>query len=409
MPLTDTAIRNAKPGTTPAGKPTDKPYKLADSGGLYLEVSPKGGKYWRLKYRFEGKEKRLAFGVYPEVTLKEARQKRDEARKKLSQGIDPSAERKATKTAASETFEAIYREWLDKFGPGWAESHKENIMRRIEKDMLPWIGARPIVELKAADLLAALRRIEARGALESAHRTKQAVGQVFRYAVATGRAERDPTADLRGALPPASKGFFAAITEPRAIGELLRAIDGYQGSFVVRCALRLAPLVFVRPGELRAAEWAEIDPERAEWRIPAHRMKMKDAHIVPLSRQALAILDELRPLTGAGRFLFPGERAPNRPISDGTLNAALRRLGYASDEMTGHGFRAMACSLLNEQGWNRDAIERQLAHAERNKVRASYHRAEHLAERRRMMQGWADYLDGLRAGADVVPIRRLDP
>jgi integrase len=406
MPLTDAAIRSAKPGITPSGKPTDKPYKLADAAGLYLEVTPKGGKYWRLKYRFDGKEKRLAFGVYPEVTLKEAREKRDEARKLLSQGIDPSAERKATKTADSETFEAIYREWLERFSPRWALSHKQNIIRRIEKDILPWLGARPIAELKAPELLAALRRIEARGALESAHRTKQAVGQVFRYAVATGRAERDPTADLRGALPPSAKGNFAAITEPKAIGDLLRAIDGYEGSFVVRCALRLAPLVFVRPSELRGAEWSEIDFERAEWRIPAARMKMRDAHIVPLSTQALAILEELRPVTGAGRFLFPGERSKDRPMSNGTVNAALRRMGYGSDEMTGHGFRTTACSILNEQGWNRDAIERQLAHAERNKVRAAYHRAEHLPERRRMMQAWADYLDTLKNGAKVIPLKR---
>jgi integrase len=398
MPLTDNTIRNAKA--------PEKPVKLYDAGGLFLLVTPSGGKWWRFKYRVEGKEKLLSLGTYPETSLKAAREKRDEARKLLAQGIDPSAERKATKTAASETFEAIYREWLERFSPRWAPSHKENIIRRIEKDILPWLGARPIVELKAADLLAALRRIEARGALESAHRTKQAVGQVFRYAVATGRAERDPTADLRGALPPASKGSFAAITEPKAIGELLRAIEGYQGSFIVRCALRLAPLVFVRPGELRAAEWSEFDIERAEWRIPALRMKMKDAHIVPLSTQALAILEELRPFTGSGRYLFPGERSKDRPMSNGTVNAALRRMGYGSDEMTGHGFRAMACSILNEQGWNRDAIERQLAHAERNKVRAAYHRAEHLPERRKMMQWWADYLDGIRNGADVVPLRR---
>ncbi|WP_036267863.1 tyrosine-type recombinase/integrase [Methylocaldum szegediense] len=396
MPLTDNTIRNAKPH--------QKPVRLYDSGGLYLEVAPSGGKWWRFKYRFDGKEKRISLGTYPETSLKEAREKRDHARKLVAQGIDPSAERKATKTAESETFEAIYREWLEKFSPRWAPSHKENIVRRIEKDILPWLGARPIAELKAADLLTALRRIEARGALESAHRTKQACGQVFRYAVATGRAERDPTADLRGALPPSTKKSFAAITDPKDVGALLRVIDGYEGSFIVRCALRLAPLVFVRPGELRQAEWSEFDLERGEWRIPGSKMKMKEPHIVPLSRQALVILEELRPFTGTGRYLFPSERSRDRPMSDGTVNAALRRMGYGSDVMTGHGFRTTACSILNEQGWNRDAIERQLSHAERNKVRAAYHRAEHLPERRKMMQAWADYLDSLKNGADIIPL-----
>lgn len=398
MALTEMTIRNAKA--------PEKPVKLYDAGGLLLLVTPAGGKWWRLKYRFEGKEKMLSLGTYPETGLKAAREKRDEARKLLSQGIDPSAERRATKTAASETLEAVYREWMEKFSPRWSASHKENVCRHLEKNALPWIGARPIAELKAADVLAVLRRIEARGALESTHRTKQALGQVFRYAVATGRAERDPTADLRGAIPPPDKSSFAAITEPREIAALLRAIDAYQGSFVVRCALRLSALVFVRPGELRQAEWSEFDLERAEWRIPAAKMKMGEAHVVPLSTQSLAVLEEIRPLTGTGRYVFPSERGKDRPMSDGTVLAALRRMGYGSDAMTAHGFRAMASTILNEQGWNRDAIERQLAHAERNKVRAAYHRATHLPERREMMQAWADYLDGLRTGAEVVPIRR---
>ncbi|HYE35393.1 tyrosine-type recombinase/integrase [Methylocaldum sp.] len=399
MPLTDNTIRNAKA--------LEKPVKLSDAGGLFLLVTPTGGKWWRLKYRFEGKEKLLSLGTYPQVTLKEAREKRDEAKRLLKTGIDPSAQKKATKTADAETFEAVYQEWLAKFSPRWAKSHTENITRRIEKDMLPWIGKRPIAEIKPAELLTALRRIEARGALESAHRTKQACGQVFRYAVATGRAERDPTGDLRGALPPPNGGRFAAITEPKQVGDLLRAIEAYQGSFIVRCALRLAPLVFVRPGELRQAEWAEFDRDRAEWRIPAAKMKMKDPHIVPLSSQALAILAELYPLTGSGRYVFPSVRTKTRPMSDGTVNGAIRRMGYGSDDMTAHGFRAMACSILNEQGWNRDAIERQLAHAERNGVRAAYHRAEHLPERRRMMQAWADYLDGLKQGAEIIRIDRV--
>jgi integrase len=397
MPLSDTATRNAKP--------KDKPYKLADEKGLYLLIKP-AGKYWRLDYRFDGKRKTLALGVYPDISLKEAREKRDEARKQIAQGVDPSAERKATKTAQTESFEAVAREWFAKFAPSWAESHSDKIMRRLERDVFPWIGARPVREITAPELLAVLRRIETRGALETAHRAHQNCGQVFRYAVATGRAERDPSADLRGALPPADEKHHASITDPKAIGALLRAMDSYQGAFVVRCALRLAPLVFVRPGELRGGEWSEIDLDGAEWRIPAHRMKMRETHIVPLSVQAVAILRELHPLTGTGRYLFPSERTDARPISENTVNAALRRLGYSKDEMTGHGFRSMASTLLNEQGWHRDAIERQLAHAERNAIRATYNYAEHLPERRRMMQAWADYLDGLKNGAEIIPIRK---
>jgi integrase len=398
MPLTDTAIRNAKP--------KDKPYKLADEKGLFLLVNPNGSRWWRLKFRIGGKEKLLSLGVYPAVSLKEARDKRDEARKLIAQGVDPCAQRKATRAAEAETFEAIAREWLAKFGPSWTPEHAERITRRFERNVFPWIGARPVREVTAPELLAVLRRIEERGALDTAHRAHQNCGQVFRYAVATGRAERDPSADLRGALPPVNDKHHASITDPKAIGALLRAMEGYQGSFVVRCALRLAPLVFVRPGELRGAEWSEIDFEKAEWRIPASKMKMREQHIVPLSVQALAILRELHPLTGAGRYLFPSERTADRPISENTVNAALRRLGYAKDEMTGHGFRSMASTLLNEQGWHRDAIERQLAHAERNAVRAAYNYAEHLPERRRMMQAWADYLDGLKNGAEIIPIRK---
>jgi integrase len=398
MPLTDTAIRNAKPQL--------KPFKLFDGGGLFLLVNPNGSRWWRLKFRIGGKEKLLSLGVYPDVSLKEARDKRDEARKLIAQGIDPSAQRKATRAAEAETFEAIAREWLAKFGPSWTPEHAERITRRFERNVFPWIGARPVREVTAPELLAVLRRIEERGALDTAHRAHQNCGQVFRYAVATGRAERDPSADLRGALPPVNDKHHASITDPKAIGALLRAMEGYQGSFVVLCALRLAPLVFVRPGEMRGAEWAEIDFEKAEWRIPASKMKMREQHIVPLSVQALAILRELHPLTGAGRYLFPSERTGERPMSENTVNAALRRLGYSKDEMTGHGFRSMASTLLNEQGWHRDAIERQLAHAERNAVRAAYNYAEHLPERRRMMQAWADYLDGLKNGAEIIPIRK---
>jgi integrase len=400
MPLTDAAVRNAKPGAKPDGTATPKPYKMGDAGGLYMEVAPTGGKWWRLKYRFGGKEKRLALGVYPSITLAEARQRRDEARRLLAQGIDPGEHRKLTKNTLpqdADSFEAVAREWHAKFAPTWTAEHAARILQRLTLNVFPWIGARPVGKITAPELLAVLRRIEAR-----AH---QNCGAVFRYAVATGRAERDPSADLRGALPPASKRHHAAIIDPKAIAELLRVLDGYTGSFVTACALRLAPLLFVRPGELRRAEWAEIDLDAAEWRIPAAKMKMRAPHVVPLADQALAILRELHPLTGRGRYVFPGARSADRPMSENTVNAALRRLGYDKDVMTGHGFRTLASTTLHEQGWPSDIIERQLAHAERNKIKAAYNRAEHLPERRRMMQAWADYLDSLKAGADVVPFR----
>jgi integrase len=406
MSLTDVAIRSAKP--------QPKPFKLFDSGGLHLLITPKGGKWWRLKYRFAGKEKALSFGVYPDVTLKSAREKRDAARQKLAAGIDPGEARKAEKVAqaGAESFEAIAREWYAKFSPGWEASHGDRILRRLENDIFPWLGKRPIGEIKAPEMLAVLHRIESRGALGTAHRALQNCGQVFRYAVATGRAERDPTRDLKGALPPPKEKHHASIIDPKRIAELLRAIDTYEGYFVTKCALRLAPLVFVRPGELRRAEWPEVDLEKAEWRIPAKRMKMRELHIVPLARQAVDILRELEPLTNrvfpsrpnAPRYLFPSVRTHERPMSENAILAALRRMGYTKEEMTGHGFRSMASTLLHEQGWNHQAIERQLAHAERNAVSAAYNFAEHLAERRKMMQAWADYLDGLKAGAEVIPL-----
>ncbi len=396
--LTDTAIRRAKP--------RERPYKLADGGGLYLLVNPNGARWWRLKYRVEGREKLISLGVYPDVPLKDARERRDDARKLLASGVDPGAKRKAEKSAHADTFEAVAREWFDKFSAGWAPTHADKVFRRLELYVFPWLGSHPIRSIVAPDVLACLRRVEARGTLETAHRTHQHCGQVFRYAVATGRADRDPCADLRGALPPATKQHLASITDVLRVGELLRAIDGYAGTEIARCALRLAPLVFVRPGELRGAEWSEFDLESAEWRIPAERMKARVQHIVPLSRQALAVLEELRPLTGSGRYLFPSARTFQRPMSNNTLNAALRRMGYTTDDMTAHGFRSMASTLLNEQGWSRDAIERQLAHGERDEVRAAYNYAEYLPERRKMMQAWADYLDGLRTGANVIPLKR---
>lgn len=398
MPLTDTTIRNAKPG--------DKPVKLYDAGGLYLEVAPSGGKWWRLKYRFNKKEKRISLGVYPDVGLKDARARRDEARKQLASGIDPGESRKAQKAARTgqNSFEAVAREWFAKFSPNWTPDHADRIIRRLERDIFPWMGTKLIGDVTAPELLAGLRRIENRGAVETAHRVMQNCGQVFRYAVATGRAERDPSVDLRGALPPVKGKHHASITDPKTIGELLRAINDYQGSFVTQCALRLAPLVFVRPGELRRAEWSEFDLDAAQWIITATRMKARVKHVVPLSLQAVTILRELYLLTGRGRYVFPGVRTKDRPMSENTVNAALRRLGYTTDEMTGHGFRSMASTLLNEQGWHYDAIERQLAHAERNAVRAAYNYAEHMPERKKMMQAWANYLDGLASSAEVVTI-----
>ena len=401
MALTDTEIRNARP--------KDKPYKLTDGQGLYLLVTPKGSKLWRLKYRIGGIEKTLSLGKYPQVSLKETRNKVFEAKQGLSSGIDPSQAKKAQKASDSggDTFETISREWFGKFSAGWAPGHAERVIRLLERDVFPWLGEKVIKEITAPELLAVLRRIEARGAVDTAHRARQTAGAVFRYAVATGRAERDPSGDLRGAIPPARGGHMAAITDPKKLGGLLRAIDAYEGGLIVRCALRLAPLVFVRPGELRRMEWAEVSVERGEWVIPGEKMKMREPHVVPLSKQALEILEEIRPFTGAGRYVFPSPTSSNRPLSDMALLTALRRMGIAKEEMTIHGFRAAASSLLNAQGWPSDVIERQLAHAERNKVRAAYNRHDYLPERRKMMQAWADYLDGLKAGVEVIPFRRV--
>ncbi len=401
MKLTDAAVRKAKPQA--------KPYKMADGGGMYLEVMPNGSKYWRMKYRYGGKEKRLAFGVYPDVPLIVARERREEARKLLANGGDPGMVKQAQKVAgmerAANSFEVIAREWFAKQSHIWTENHGSRIIQRLERDIFPWIGGRPIAEITAPELLAVLRRIEARGAVETAHRAHQNCGQVFRYAIATGRAERDPSPDLKGALPPVKQTHHAAITDPKKIGELLRAMDDYQGYFVTKCALRLAPLFFVRPGELRKAEWAEFDLNKAEWNIPAERMKMREPHLVPLSTQAVAILRELHPLTGHGRFIFPGARTNGRPMSDNAVLAALRRMGFAKDEMSGHGFRAMARTILNEVLQVRpDFIEHQLAHAVRDPNGRAYNRTAHLAERRKMMQQWADYLDKLKAGAEVIPL-----
>ncbi len=403
MKLTDTAVRNAKPAA--------KPVRMADGSGMYLEVSPAGGKLWRLKYRFGGIEKRLALGAYPDTGLKDARSKRDAARKLLAAGVDPSAQRKAEKLAGSEraanSFEVVAREWYAKQSTQWVASHAVKIIRRMERDLFPWIGSRPIAELSAPDLLATLRRIEARGRLETAHRALQNCGQVFRYAIATGRAERDPSADLRGALTPWKAVHYASITDPQKVGDLLRTMDAYPAREVVHAALLLAPLLLVRPGELRGAEWAEMDLDVAQWSIPAERMKMGEPHVVPLCSQAVATLRDLHLLTGRGRYVFPGASDPKQPMSNNAVNIALRRMGYAHDKMTGHGFRAMARTILDEVLHVRpDFIEHQLAHAVRDPNGRAYNRTAHLPERRAMMQQWADYLDTLKVGGNVVPMTR---
>ena len=374
-----------------------------------LLVTPSGGKLWRFKYRYDGKQKLLALGAYPEVSLADARHKREDARKLLASKNDPGAVRKAqnqANTQKSETFETIAREWFQKFSQRWKETHSSRIIRSLERDVFPWIGTQPIAEIKAPELLAVLRRVETRGTLDTVHRIRTICGQIFRYAVASGRAERDPSGDLKGAIPPPQEGHMAAIIEPAKVGELLRAIDGYQGSVAVQCALKLAPLVFVRPGELRNMEWVEIDFENAQWNIPSAKMKMKEPHIVPLPTQALALLTAIKSLTSASRYVFPSGRSFDRPMSNNAILAALRRMGYTKDEMSGHGFRAMARTILDEVLQVRtDYIEAQLAHRVRDPLGRSYNRTHHLNERRKMMQTWADYLDGLKVGAKVIPFK----
>jgi len=402
MPLTDTKLRNAKPG--------EKAQKLFDGGGLFLLVTPKGGKAWRLKYRFEGKEKLLAFSTYPEVSLSIAREKRDAARKQVAAGIDPGAVRKAEKQSgadrAANSFEAVTREWLAKYGPTWSPGHIINITCRMQRDVFPWIGGKPIAEIKAPELLGVLRRVESRGLLSTAHRIQGYCGQIFRYAVVTGRAERDPTADIKGALPPSAKSHYAAIIDPKELVGLLRALDIYKGSPIVKGAMLFGAYTAVRPGELRQAEWEEIDFEAEQWNIPAGKMKMKLAHIVPLSRQALAALEELRPLTGNGRYVFPNMRAAARPMSDNAIMAALATMGYR-DQHSGHGWRATFRTIGDEVlQFRPDFIEHQLAHAVKDPNGRAYNRTSFLADRRIMMQTWTDYLDGLKNGAKVLPLKR---
>ncbi len=410
--LTDTAIR--KPNMHGA-----KARKLFDERGLFLLVSSAGvkaSKLWRLKYRFDGKEKLLALGAFPDVTLKQAREKRDQARAQLAAGHDPGAARKAAKaqTIEADTFKAIAEDWYTRQLTNWTPGHAVTVRSRLQRDVYPYLGSESLRSITAPALLTVLRRVEARGAIETAHRIKTVLSQVFAYAVATGQAERNPIADIGAeALTPAIPKPMAALLKPADVAALLRAIDGYSGTHVVRCAFKLAPLVFVRPGELRAAEWSEFDLEAGQWEIPAVRMKLSKAakadasrsHLVPLSNQALAILHELHQLTGDDRFVFPGARDASRPMSENAITAALRRMGYDGDTMTWHGFRSIASTLLNEHGFNPDAIEAQLGHVTGNKVRAAYNRAQYLPERRRMMQDWADYLDSLKTGSNVQPMR----
>ncbi|WP_019864785.1 tyrosine-type recombinase/integrase [Methylovulum miyakonense] len=412
--LFDVSIRNAKP--------TDKDQRLNDGGGLYLLIKPTGAKWWRFDYTFLGKRKTLSLGVYPKTSLIDARKKAKTAASKIANKIDPSAERKEEKIEQAKqkenerlldlglpvlnSFEYVAREWGGKKVNDWEDKNNRS-KRMLERNIFPWLGSKPITDILPKDILDCLRRVEDRGTIETAHRTLQICGQVYRYAVATGRIDRDITPDLRGALPPAKGEHFAAITEPKAVAGLLRAIDSYQGSLPSVCALKLAPLVFVRPGELRAAEWQHIDFDAKEWRYFVSKTEVQ--HIVPLSAQAMAILLELQPLTGHGRYIFPSERTPrgDRCMSENTLNAALKRLGYGKNVMTAHGFRAMARTILDEVlGFRPDFIEHQLAHAVRDPNGRAYNRTAHLPERHKMMQSWADYLDGLKNGAQVIPFKK---
>jgi integrase len=396
--LTETRVRSAQT--------RDRAYKLFDERGLFLLVTPQGGRLWRFRYRIGSLEKLISLGAYPDVSVKRAREKRDEARSLVADQVDPSLQRKAARAAQENRFEAIAQEWLELQARSLAPETISLLSCRLNSALYPHLGNRPIAAITAHELLGVLRRIEARGRHETAHRVRALAGRIFRYAVATGRARHDVAADLRDALAPVKSKNFASVTDPVQVGQLLRAIDGYSGQPVTALALKLAPLVFVRPGELRGAEWSEFNLASAEWRIPGLRMKMGEAHIVPLARQSIELLRELAPFARGGRYVFPSLRTRDRPMSNNTVNAALRRLGYASDEQTGHGFRTMACTLLNEMGYPPDVIELQLAHTDRNKVRAAYNKAQRLSERRQMMQSWADYLDGLRNGAELVSIRR---
>jgi integrase len=395
--LTEVQIKNAKPG--------EKARRLWDERGLYLEVTPAGGKVWRFKYYTDGKEKRIGLGKYPEVGLKEARERREEARKLRAHGIDPSAHRQAQKAAvvrqALNSFEIVAREWFLRLSPTWAASHSKVVIRRLEQDVFPYLGNAPIDSITAPELLVVLRQVEARGAIETAHRELHSCGQIFRYAIATGRAERDISRDLKGALSPIpSKSHHGAVTEPERLGEVLRMLWSCPSSLVVQSALKLTPLLFVRPGELRHAKWAEIDFEKAEWRF--NLSKTKAPHVVPLATQAIEILQQLQLLTGRGEYVFPSARSRQRPMSENAVTYAIRAMGLTGDEVTGHGFRATARTLLDEVlKFPPHLIEHQLGHVVRDPLGRAYNRTTHLEERRAMMQRWADYLDELKAGQSL--------
>lgn len=402
MKLSEMAVRKAKPEL--------KAYKMADGGGMYIEVMPNGSKYWRLKYRINGKEKKLALGVYPDVPLSLARERRDQARKLIAQNLDPSETKKAAKAAgiekAANSFEVIAREWVTNFMAERSETHTSRILRRFELYLFPWIGSKPIVDITAPEILQSIKRVQNQNKLETAHRTLQAAGQVFRYAVQTGRAERDITADLKGALPSPTVKHMAAFTEPKDVAELLRAIEGFTGTFTVQTALRLAPLVFVRPSELRTARWSDIDLNAGEW---SYRVsKTKTDHLVPLSKQAIALLNDIQPLSGHGDFVFMGGHDPKKPMSEAAINAALKRMGYdTKTQITGHGFRAMARTILHERlGIDPHVIEHQLAHKVPDALGAAYNRTKFIEQRKVMMQKWADYLDELKAGAKVIAFKQ---
>jgi len=404
-PLADLQISKAKP--------KEKDYKLSDGGGLHLLVTKTGGKLWRLQYRFDGKQKMLSFGSYPAITLADARQRREDARKLLANGQDPVAVKKAVQEAAAvataSTFGVVAGEWFQKRKPEWVESHAVSIKGRLDNYILPAFGSKPIAEVTAADVRTMLLKIEARGTVEAAKRVKVICGQIFRHAVAHGLLEYDPSAALKPSelFRKVEKRHFAAVTDPKELAPLLRSIEGYNGSIETRCALQLLPLLLMRPGELRHLEWSEIDVDAAQINIPAEKMKMRSAHSVPLSRQALAILEEIRPLTGTGKYVFPSTRSAERPISDNTLNACFRRMGYDRDTVTAHGFRATARTILDEVlGFRPDVIEHQLAHAVKDPNGRAYNRTAFIEDRRRMMQHWSDYLDGLKAGAKVIPLQR---
>lgn len=382
-------------------KPKDKSYKVSDGGGLYIEVSTGGSKLWRYKYRINDKEKRLALGAYPEVSLKDARDKHQIARGDLANGIDPSEKRKTEKVvnalSAQNSFEAVAIEWHTKFKPTWSENHAHKLLARLKNDVFPWLGTTPIKDIEPPTILATIRRIESRGAIDSAHRTMQTCGQIFRYAVATSRADRDPTRDLKGAIPPVNKSHFSAIIDPEKLAPLLRDIHSYQGQFVTLIAFKILPYVFVRPRELRRAEWKEIDLKNKQWVIPASKMKMKVEHIIPLSTQVVKLFEEIQPLTSKWDFVFTGARSPLRPMSENALLAALRNLGYDKHTHTPHGFRATARTLLDEKlEFPIHIIEQQLAHAVKDANGRAYNRTAHLPQRTKMMQEWADYLDNLR-------------